>query len=169
MRAIGIGFVAVIVSMSTAAEPETATPPAPAAPTPPSKCIYNNAIYTQGAVICVGPQFGQSCGNTGSWNDLSNAAGSFKEACANAQFTSPGAVEPPAIPAKCTYHDVTYTNGAVICIGPKFGQTCNPNGSWSDFSRNAGTFAAACKDAQVPSPTGGSPATGGTTPTGKGS
>jgi hypothetical protein len=173
MRAIGIAFVAVIVSMSTAAAPQTAapvapapsaaqTPPAPlAAPAPPSKCIYNNAVYTQGAAICIGLHYGQSCDINDTWKELSKDAG-FSDACANAQPTSPGAPEPPLIPAKCTYHDVSYTSGAVICIGPSSGQICSPNGSWIDFGNKKLSFAEVCKDAQIPSPTGGSTTTGAT-------
>jgi hypothetical protein len=151
LRTIEIASVAVIVSMSTA---PAAGPPATPEPGTSSlpKCIYNNASYTSGAVICVGPGFGQSCNDKGFWDAL-NSPESLKDACVKAQFTSPGAAERPAIPANCTYHDVSYTNGAIICIAPGFGQTCNPNGSWSDFSK-AGIFATACKNAQIPSPTG---------------
>jgi hypothetical protein len=55
----------------------------------------------------------------------------------------------------CTYHDVHYSAGAMICVAPGYGQTCGKEGSWSTFDATSKNqpFFEACKGAPVIPPT----------------
>lgn len=128
-----------MVPNADAADPAPAAPPAP--PAPP-QCLYRDAKYGLGAVICVAPQFGQQCNKDSAWTDPTNKD-PFDKVCASAKISVPGIP-----PAQCIYHDVKYAPGAIICVAPEYGQMCLPDGGWgvpSDFE--------GCKNAQVPAPT----------------
>ncbi|MGA2793786.1 MAG: hypothetical protein ABSE69_09655 [Roseiarcus sp.] len=113
-----------------------------AGPTKPPLCSYRDANYGPNAVICVAPEFGQTCGKDGTW--LPPAS---EKACANAQIPVPGIP-----PAQCMYHDVKYSPNAVICVAPRFGQICNTDGVWKPAT-DGGGFDKACANAQIPAPT----------------
>jgi hypothetical protein len=52
--------------------------------------------------------------------------------CGNA-FAQPKPSSFPGLPpGGCTYHNVPYSNGAMICVGPGYGQVCK-DGKWSDL------------------------------------
>jgi hypothetical protein len=55
----------------------------------PPQCIYHDVKYTAGSVICVAPNYGQSCSEKGSWQPVPTVAvkrgEAFYGACANAQ------------------------------------------------------------------------------------
>jgi hypothetical protein len=111
----------------------------------PPECIFRDAHYGLGAVICVAPQFGQLCQPDG-WS-LPTGDKGLDKTCAGAQIPVPG-VPPP----QCIYHDVKYTPGAIICVAPHFGQTCTDNGAWS-LATATNDFDKACANAQIPAPT----------------
>jgi hypothetical protein len=106
------------------------------------ECLYRDAHYGPGAVICVAPQFGQRC-DKGTWTKPTSEE-SFDKICASAKISVPGIP-----PAQCMYHDVKYAPGAMICVAPHFGLICNTDGGWNP----AGGFEKACANAQIPAPT----------------
>jgi hypothetical protein len=53
--------------------------------TPPAQCTYHDVKYAIGATICVGPNFGLSCNDNGSWDRDPN----LKKACDHAQIPAP--------------------------------------------------------------------------------
>ncbi len=117
-------------------------PNADAADPAPPQCLFRDAKYGLGAVICLAPQFGQQCNKDGAWTDPTNKD-PFDKVCASAKISVPGIP-----PAQCIYHDVKYAPGAIICVAPKNGQMCLTDGGWgvpSDFG--------GCNDAQIPAPT----------------
>jgi hypothetical protein len=165
--AVALTAVSVLVCCQAAA-PES--PPSPAAapavntPSPSTiVCTYNNMKYSRGSVICVGPHFGQQCskdddGKDGKWSDLSSGA-PYNQACASRPNANSGANTSslPVPPFTCSYHDIKYSPGALICVGPSFGQKCTKaddnNGKWDD-PRHEG----ACVNAPIPAPTAPPPA-----------
>jgi hypothetical protein len=120
---------------------EAAADSATAQSTKPTLCTYRDANYGLKAVICVARNYAQECDDKGSWGKPST-----EPACAEAQIPVPGIP-----PAQCLYHDVKYGPNAVICVAPKFGQTCGDNGTWSPVTSGK-DFAEACKNAQIPAP-----------------
>jgi hypothetical protein len=150
---IGFKTSAAIAALLVARSITAQAAPTDAVPTTPV-CTYRDAHYGPGALICVAPKVGQICGDDGHWVTPTQ---SFREACANAQIPVPGAPTPAPAPAssssptQCKYHDVTYAEGAMICVAPRFGQTCTSNGSWSPFSSDK-DFKTACENAQIPAP-----------------
>jgi hypothetical protein len=69
-------------------------------------------------------------------------------------FISTQALAQTSTDNKCTYHNVSYSDGAMICVGTNYGQTCS-KGSWSTFgpASNDPSFAQACKSATSVAPT----------------
>jgi hypothetical protein len=113
----------------------------------PSQCLYRDAHYGQGAIICLAPNVAQQCGPDSKWDPPAG-----QSSCANAQISVPGMP-----PNQCIYHDVKYATGARICVGPRLGMGCAENGSWV-LDKD---IADACKNAQIPAPTyPASPASG---------
>ena len=129
-------------------------PGTPAACSTPAliECLYHDKKYAPGAVICVGPKFGQSCESNGSWKDVPD-----RTACANTPIptSAEAATSTTTPPGLCTYHDVHYAFGAVICVAPEYGQRCKEGGEWGEVTQ-ANRFGKACKNAQIPAPTGAS-------------
>jgi hypothetical protein len=124
---------------------------APAWPT--GTCAYRDLHYSEGTTICVAPHFGQRCGKEGVWETLTNEK-AFNEACATAQIpTNPAPATPPP-PVTCRYHDIQYSNGAVICVAPKLGQACIVQAGDKDGRWSAPEETSACTNAQIPAPTG---------------
>jgi len=124
--------------------------PAPGAPAnPPGQCAYYNVQYGPGSVICVAPNLALTCESSkdGVW------AASAEKECANAQIPAPAAPATSSTtpPGLCTYHDVHYATNAVICVAPRFGQTCKEGGGWSEIT-GGGAFEKACANAQIPAP-----------------
>jgi hypothetical protein len=150
---IGFKASAAIATLLVARSIAAQSAPTDAAPTTPA-CTYRDAHYGPGAMICVAPKLSQICGDDGQWAAPTLA---FREACANAQVPVPGAATPASAaasssgPTLCTYHDVKYSEGSMICVAPRFGQTCISNGSWSAFSSDK-DFKTACENAQIPAP-----------------
>jgi hypothetical protein len=124
-------------------------PYAAADDTPPKKdvpeCLYRDAHYGLGAVICVALQFGQQCGEGGKW-ELPTDKNDFSKVCAKAQTPIPG-----ILPVQCIYHDVNYALGAIICVGPRYGLKCESNSEWKK-PKDSGTLEEVCRNAQIPSP-----------------
>lgn len=108
----------------------------------PSQCLYGDAKYGLGAVICVAPQFGQQCGKDSKWDPPTKEA-PFDTICARARASVPGVP-----PAQCIYHDVKYAPDAMICVAPGYMQICGTAGVWSP----AAPFGP-CENAQIPAPT----------------
>jgi hypothetical protein len=135
-------FATVLVAGSTVSYAAAAdAAPADAEKKPP-ECVFRDAHYGPGAVICVAPQFGQQCTN-GAWTKPTSDD-SFNKICASAQIPVPGI---PA--AQCLYHDVKYAPGAMICVAPRVAQICNTDGGWAPPE----DFEHACANAQIPAPT----------------
>src|ERR1700688_3990241 len=104
----------------------TVSYPAPADTAKSStECMYRDAKYGPGAVICVAPAFGQQCADSGKWSDPASKD-PFDKMCAGAKIEVPGTPQ-----VQCLYHNVKYTPGARICVAPKFGMTCGSDGGWS--------------------------------------
>jgi hypothetical protein len=133
-----------MVAYAAAAEaaPGDTSPPKPPEPPKPSQCLYGDAKYGQGAVICVAPQFGQQCGKDSKWDSPTKEA-PFDTICAGARASVPGVP-----PAQCIYHDVKYAPDAMICVAPSYMQICGNAGVWSPAVRFD-----PCKNAQIPAPT----------------
>jgi hypothetical protein len=111
----------------------------------PSECEYRDAKYGEGAMICVAQGFAQICGDKSKWGDPTQAA-PYNAVCEHAQISVPGT---PTV--QCLYHDVKYVPGAKICVGPKYGLLCSPDGVWTtDLDAS---FESACDKAQIPAPT----------------
>lgn len=123
---------------AAAAPVDTGKPADAGKPAPPPQCLYRDAKYGLGAVICVAPKFGQQCDKDGKWTGPMN-----EEACAGAQIYVPGFP-----PAQCIYHDVKYAPNALICVAPSVGQVCGTDGVWSPV-----TGFGPCKNAPIPAPT----------------
>lgn len=102
-------------------------------------CLFRDSRYGAGMVICVGPSYGQECGEDGRWKDSTNQP-PFDKICASAKTAIPGEA------SQCTYHDVKYSPGALICVAPRYGQICDKAGSWSATREDA------CLHAQIPAP-----------------
>ncbi len=123
---------------------------------PAGACIYRDSHYSIGAVVCVAPHYGQTCGKDGGWTEASND-GALKDACASAQIaTNPTPPAPTSV--TCAYHAIAYSPGSTICVAPHFGQSCvkNDDGKdahWSPVSNDA-VLKNACANAQIPAPTG---------------
>ena len=127
--------------------------PAPGAPaTPPGQCAYHDVQYAPGAVICVAPSLALTCG-TGKDGVSATSAAADNRACANAQIPAPAAsaTSTTTPPGLCTYHDVHYATGAVICVAPHFGQTCgmDKDGVWS-LIQGGDIFKIACATPKFP-------------------
>jgi hypothetical protein len=138
------GSVAAYAAGADAAPGDT-SPPKPPKPPKPSECQYRDAKYGEGAMICVAPGFAQICDDKSKWSDPTQAA-PYHEVCAHAQISVPGT---PTV--QCLYHDVKYVPGAKICVGPKYGLLCSPDGVWTtDLDAS---FEDACAKAQIPAPT----------------
>jgi hypothetical protein len=105
----------------------------------PSECLFRDVRYGVGTVICVAPAYGQQCDENGRWKDPTNQA-PIDKVCESAKIIVPGDA------AQCTYHDAKYSPGALICVGPRYGQICEKGGGWS------ATREEACLHAQIPAP-----------------
>lgn len=85
--------------------------------------------------------------------------------CSPALAQRPGGAKEPAPPAAaapppgevhlplCVYHNITYSKGAVICIGTGWAQTCLADGGWGPINPDPRTFGNACGDAKSVPPT----------------
>jgi len=133
--------------------------PAPAA----VACTYHDLKYSDKALICLAPHVLQQCTDKG-WVSY-NEEGDFKTACENGLIPAPGAAATP--PGQCSYHDVPYAPGAVICVASHFAQTCDKNktGVWTEIT-NVGPSAEACENAPIPIPAPATAATSTTIPPG---
>jgi hypothetical protein len=135
LLAFSVFFTAIAAPFAARADTASAEPGKAA------DCLYRDAHYGNGAVICVAPQYGQRCTN-GVWSTPIHDEG-FDKMCAGAQIAVPGV---PA--AQCLYHDFKYAPGAMICVAPHIGLTCNPDGGWVP----AANVERACANAQIPNP-----------------
>jgi hypothetical protein len=120
-------------------------PNANAADPPPSKCSHRDINFGQGEFICVAPGYAQICDNN-SWKAPEKST-PYNDICAKFQvFVSP---------SQCIYHDVKYTTGSIICVGPNFSIGCTENGIWAldQDTLKRSKEDAACKNAQIPTPT----------------
>jgi hypothetical protein len=141
-RGVSAGIATLLGASSMVAE--GAAPPDAVSAATASLCTYRDAHYSFGALICVAPNLRQICESDNKWGLPTS-----EPACASAQIPVPGALPP----AQCIYHDVKYAVGAAICVAPSYAQQCQENGSWLKFPE----LNTACKNAQIPVPTGGSP------------
>jgi hypothetical protein len=122
------------VSYAAAAEPA------------PSTCSHGGVNYGQGEFICVAPGYAQICDTNNTWKAPESHA-PYDGLCA-AKATQ--IIVPPA---QCIYHDVRYTTGASICVGPNYPMKCTEKGSWDLDQRAPPNVKDLCKNAQIPSPT----------------
>jgi len=135
-------FATLLVAGSMVPDADAADP-APADTGKSSQCLYGDAKYGLGAVICVAPGFGQICGDKDTWGKPTSGD-PFDRICARAQTSVPGVP-----PAQCIYHDVKYGPNARICVAPGSAQICGVDGTWGPAISNVKE----CDNAQVPAPT----------------
>ena len=120
--------------------------PSYAAPdTPPSSCSHRDINYGHGNYICVAPGYAQVCDTNNTWKTPEKDP-PYDTLCAKAvQVFDP--------PAQCIYHDVKYSSGSSICVGPNFPMLCTETGSWIKDVEAAKIVKDVCPHAQIPSPT----------------
>ena len=59
-----------------------------------------------------------------------------------------GAPDPKDVhPPLCVYHNITYSAGAIVCIGADYAQVCQATGAWVSLNADPRKFNA-CSDAK---------------------